>query len=177
MKIVKKESNTRMITDDCAILSFFENLNTFSVSSKIRIKKECALLCKTYDNLFLSCVSSIKIELTIIENTSKYTFILNNFFPFRPPQIYYNGEPYLEFLRLKCDFQKKLVKTYKKKDCLCCDSYSCDGNWAPSIKLLDVIQEIKSIVDFKRSMVNVLLADKIKRKYLIADIDINSFLI
>jgi hypothetical protein len=83
----------------------------------------------------------------------------------------------LEFLRLKCDFQKKIVKTYKNKDCLCCDSYSCDGNWAPSIKLLDVIQEIKSNVEFKRSMVNVWLADKIKRKYLIADIDINSYLI
>jgi hypothetical protein len=109
--------------------------------------------------------------------SGKYKFVFNNFFPFKPPQIYYNGEPYLEILRLKGDFQKKLVKKYKNKDCLCCESYCCDGNWAPSIKLLDVIEEIKSNVEFKRSMVNVLLAEKIKRKYLIADIDINSFLI
>jgi len=177
MKIVKKEFYTGMIDDHDPNLLFLENLGAFSTSSKRRIKKECALLCKTYDNLVLSCINSLNIELTIIENTTKYTFVFNNFFPFHPPQIYYNGEPYLEILRLKCDFQKKLVKTYKKKDCLCCDSYSCDGNWAPSIKLLDVIQEIKSNVEFKRSMVNVLLADKIKRKYLIADIDIDSYLI
>ena len=177
MNNVKKELNARMINDDCPNLSFFENLGAFSTSSKRRIKKECVLLCETYDNLVLSCINSLNIELTIIENTSKYTFVFNNFFPFHPPHIYYNGEPYLEFLRLKCDFQKKLVKTYKNKDCLCCDSYSCDGNWAPSIRLLDVIQEIKSNVEFKRSMVNILLADAIKRKYLIADIDINSYLI
>ena len=154
MKIVKKEFYTRMINDHDPNLLFLENLDAFSTSSKRRIKKECELLSKTYDNL-----------------------VFNNSFPFHPPQIYYNGEPYWEILRLKFDFQKKLVKTYKKKDCLCCDSYSCNGNWAPSITLLDVIQEIKSNVEFKRSMVNVLLADAIKRKYLIADIDINSYLI
>ena len=168
--MIKKELHNM----DNDYLLFLDNPNTFSTSSKRRIKKEFDFLYKIYPNILLSCNSKGYIDMTV---SGKYKFVFNNFFPFKPPQIYYNGEPYLEILRLKGDFQKKLVKKYKNKDCLCCESYCCDGNWAPSIKLLDVIEEIKSNVEFKRSMVNVLLAEKIKRKYLIADIDINSFLI
>ena len=40
-----------------------------------------------------------------------------------------------------------------------------------------IIEEIKFNINFKKTMMNVLIADKIKRKYLIDDVDINSYLI
>ena len=158
-------------------LLLLENSNIYSTSSKRRIKRECEMLYETYSDLVLTYNSSERIEMVITEDKSTYKFIFNNSFPFQPPQIYYNGETYLDVLRLKCDYQKKLVKKYKNKDCLCCESYSCFDNWAPSIKLSDVIAEVKSNINFKKTMLNVLIAEKIKRKYLIDDIDINSYLI
>jgi len=157
-------------------LLLLENSNVYSTSSKRRIKKECEMLYETYPDLVLS-YNNKQIVMEITENKSKYKFIFTNSFPFLPPQIYYNGERYLEVLRLKSDFQKKLVKKHKNKDCLCCESYSCTDNWAPSVRLLDVIAEVKSNIKFKKTMLNVLFAEKIKRKYLIDDIDINSYLI
>jgi hypothetical protein len=156
---------------------FLENSLEYNKSSTRRIKKECELLCETYSDIHLSCNNSKQIEMVITENKNNYKFVFNNYFPFKPPMIYYNGEPYLEVLRLKSDFQKKIVKKYKNKDCLCCDSYSCHDNWAPSVKILDVIEEIKSNVNFKKLILTVLIAEKIKLKYLIADIDINSYLL
>ena len=167
-------SNEDIIQSNLLLL---ENSNVYSTSSKRRIKRECEMLYETYSDLVLSYNNNGKIEMEITENKNKYKFIFNNSFPFLPPQIYYNGDTYLEALRLKCDFQKKMVKKYKNKDCLCCESYSCHDNWAPSVKLSDVIEEIKCNINFKKTMMNVLIADKIKRKYLIDDVDINSYLI
>ena len=50
-------------------------------------------------------------------------------------------------------------------DCLCCHSLNCSANWSPSIKLCHIIDEIKSILKFKKDIINLLLADKIKIKY------------
>jgi hypothetical protein len=156
---------------------FLENSIISSNSSKRRIKKEYELLCETYPNIHFSSNNSNQIEMTITENKTNYKFVFNNYYPFKPPTIYYNGEPYLEVLRLKCDFQKKMVKKYKNRDCLCCESYACHDNWAPSVKILDVIEEIKLNVNFKKLILKVLMAEKIKFKYLISDIDINSYLL
>ena len=98
-------------------------------------------------------------------------------YPFQPPQIYYNGNSYLNLLRITDKDERSIVRKYKNKDCLCCDSYDCFDNWSPSINLTSIIDEIKSIVKFKKAIVHILLADKIKSKYLIDDIDINSYLI
>jgi len=40
-----------------------------------------------------------------------------------------------------------------------------------------VIDEIKAIMQFRKTIIKVFLANKIKNKYLIDDIDINSYLI
>ena len=111
------------------------------------------------------------------ENEEKYGFVFKNTYPFQPPQIYYNGNSYLDLLRITDNDERKIVRKYKKKDCLCCDSYDCPDNWSPSINLTSIVDEIKNIVKFKKAIAHILLADKIKKKYLIDDIDINSYLI
>jgi hypothetical protein len=141
-----------------------------------RIAMECKNLYEKYPDFVLSNNSG-NVELTVIENEEKYGFIFKNTYPFQPPKIYYNGEPYLDLLRITNNDERKILRKYKNKDCLCCDSYDCFDNWSPSINLTSIIDEIKYIVKFKKAIVHILLADKIKKKYLIDDIDINSYLI
>jgi hypothetical protein len=141
-----------------------------------RISHDFKKLYTQYPNLTI-LNNSGKIEIVVYENCEKYSFVLNNAYPFTQPQIYYNDKPYLELLKLNSLYEKDLVVKYRKKDCLCCDSYYCSNNWSPALNLNIIIDEIKNIVQFKKTMVEILLADKIKEKYLIDDIDINSYLI
>ena len=83
----------------------------------------------------------------------------------------------MDLLRITDNDERKILRKYKNKDCLCCDSYDCFDNWSPAIKLSSIVDEIKNIVQFKKAITHILLADKIKKKYLIDDIDINSYLI
>ena len=141
-----------------------------------RIANDCKNLYEKYPNFVLSNNSG-NVELIVTENGEKYGFIFKNTYPFQPPKIYYNGNSYLDLLRITDNDERNIVRKYKKKDCLCCDSYDCPDNWSPSINLTSIIDEIKNIVKFKKAIVHILLADKIKEKYLIDDIDINSYLI
>jgi len=141
-----------------------------------RIANDCKNLYEKYPNFVLSNNSG-NVELTVIENEENYGFIFDRSYPFKPPKIYYNGKSYLDLLRITDNDERKIVRKYKKKDCLCCDSYDCPYNWSPSINLTSIVDEIKNIVKFKKTIVHILLADKIKKKYLIDDIDINSYLI
>ena len=137
---------------------------------------DCNKLYEKYPNFVLSNNSG-NVELIISENEEKYGFIFKNTYPFQPPKIYYNGNSYLDLLRITDNDERKIVRKYKKKDCLCCESYNCGANWCPSIKLTNIIDEIRSVVQLKKAVVHILLADKIKENYLIDDIDINSYLI
>ena len=141
-----------------------------------RIANDCKKLYEKYPNFLLSNNSG-KIGLIVIENEENYSFIFNNTYPFTAPQIYYNGKSYLELLRINDMDERKILRKYKNKECLCCDSYYCSDNWSPSLNLIIIIDEIKSIVQLKKNIVHILLANKIKDKYLIDDIDINSYLI
>jgi len=160
--------------DNNYVNEFFQKFGK-GVSSR-RIANDCVKLYEKYPNFLLSNNSG-KVELIVIENEENYSFIFNTSYPFKPPQIYYNGKSYLDLLRINDNAERNIVRKYKKKDCLCCDSYDCQDNWSPSIKLSSIVDEIKSIVQFKKAIVHILLADKIKEKYLIDDIDINSYLI
>ena len=141
-----------------------------------RISRECNNLYDKFPNVVLSSISD-KIEMVVTEGKEKYGFIFNNGYPFTAPQIYYNGESYLELLKINDKEEKNVLRKYRNKDCLCCDSYYCNDNWSPSLTLKNIIDEIKEIVEFKKTIIHILLAEKIKKKYLIDDIDINSYLI
>ena len=141
-----------------------------------RIANDCKKIYEKYPNFVLSNNSG-NVELIVIENEENYGFIFDRSYPFKPPKIYYNGKSYLDLLRITDNDERKIVRKYKKKDCLCCDSYDCSDNWSPSINLSSIVDEVKNIVKFKKAITHILLADKIKEKYLIDDIDINSYLI
>lgn len=139
-------------------------------SLQSRIKNDCKLLYEDYHDVLVDLTDNDKITISAVEIISyskkrTYKFILTNQYPFRPPKIYINDQPYLNILQLRGDYEKDMVKKIKGQDCLCCHSMSCSANWSPAIKLLRIIDEIKDTLKFKRDIINVLLADKIKKKY------------
>jgi hypothetical protein len=160
---------------DISYVNEFFQKNIKCVSNR-RIAIDCKKLYEKYPNFILSNNSG-NVELIVTENEENYGFVFDICYPFKPPKIYYNGESYLDLLRINNKEEKNVLKKYRNKDCLCCDSYYCHDNWSPAINLLIIIDEIKEIVKLKKTIIHILLADKIKKKYLIDDIDINSYLI
>ena len=155
---------------------------------KSRLKNECNLLYKDYHNVLIDVISD-KITInamefiitnnnnTIITKRRVYKFILTNHYPFRPPEIYVNNTMYSNVLQMRGEYEKEMVKKIKGQDCLCCHSLNCNANWSPAIKLFHIINEIKDTLKFKRDIINVMLADKIKKKYNIPYAYIERYLI
>ena len=135
-----------------------------------RLLCDCTLLYEDYHDVFLDLADKDKITISAVEIISyskkrTYKFILTNQYPFHPPKIFINDQPYLSILQLRGDYEKDMVKKIKGLDCLCCHSINCVANWSPAIKLLRIIDEIKDTIKLKKNIINLLLADKIKKKY------------
>tara|TARA_S200000501_G_scaffold369461_1_gene408970 strand:+ start:501 stop:1004 length:504 start_codon:yes stop_codon:yes gene_type:complete len=76
------------------------------------------------------------------------TFVLNDYYPFKPPQdIRINNMLYFEQLQR---FHPEIVRKYKGKECLCCNSVIC--NWKPTNKFEDVVSEVITNVNFMNSI-------------------------
>jgi len=124
--------------------------------------------------------SSVKVSIYEISADSKihnYGFIVTSNYPFNPPKIFYQNRPYLDFL--KTSYYPNSSKIFKKivgQDCFCCHSINCSENWSPAITLSRIIDEVKYIKQKKRHIINKLLADKIKLRYLIDDINLDEWL-
>lgn len=148
---------------------------------KSRLKNECADLYKQYHNVLIDIVNK-KITITAVEYLHPYPhpieggkkekikyrvfkFITTPDYPFRPPEIYVNNLTYLSILKMSGDYEKNMVKKLKGQDCLCCHSLNCNANWSPAIRLNRIIDEIKDTLKFKRDVINLLLAQKIKKRY------------
>ena len=155
---------------------------------KSRLKNECNILYKDYHNVVIDVIpDKITVSATEFMNTNNnniitskkrvYKFILTSHYPFRPPESYLNNTIYSTILQMKGDYEKEMVKRIKGQDCLCCHSMNCNANWSPAIKLFNIINEIKSTSKFKRDIINVMLADKIKKQYNIPYAYIERYLI
>ena len=154
------------------------NINNKGV--KNRIVNEFKTLYTLFPSVVLSIVSQeINIVIKEIIDNKKYTykFVLRDNFPFKPPRIYFNNYPYIDFLNMRSDFEKKIVLKVKKQNCLCCYSVSCGSCWSPAVKLHAIIDEIKNLLKFKRDVVKGLMAQKIEQKYNIPSDTITSYLL
>jgi hypothetical protein len=148
---------------------------------KNRIKNECNILYKEYHNVLVEVNSDKNITIKAVEftntNVITYKFLITHLFPFYPPKIFVNDRPYLNILQMTGEYEKYMLKKLKGKDCLCCYSLNCSVNWSPAIKLYHIINEIKNTLKFKRDIINLLLADKIKIKYNIPYAYIEQYLV
>ena len=145
-----------------------------------RLKKELEPMYKLYGEIRLECVSSsngICVCVYEIVNSCKlfYKFIINNNYPFHSPEIYVNNIKYTQLLISKTTSEINDLKKFKGINCLCCSSLTCKDNWSPAMKLTNIINEIKYYKQIKRDLVYKIIIDIIKKKYLIDDIELYSW--
>lgn len=165
------------------ILRNTQCLDQFSgVSIRRRLKKEIDKMYPNYTQINVEINDNGKIEVIIYDivedKLQKYGFIITDNYPFTAPKIFFQSRPYIEFLKMT-NYQLKSSDIFKKvtgQNCFCCSSINCGDNWSPGITLEKIIAEIQSVKRKKRDIINKLMADKIKMRYLIDDIDLDSWL-
>jgi len=121
-------------------------------------------------------ISEVTITLIEKKHNDNYSFIINRQYPFHSPRFCYNNQPYSYYLKFISQRFTEYLKKFTNKGCLCCSSLSCKYNWSPAIKLKMFIDELNKIREYKRNIVYKILSEKIKDKYLIDDIVLDSFL-
>jgi len=147
---------------------------------KNRIKREIEDLYKIYKDVEVNLKDGeliVSISEVINNKKHKYSFLITMNYPFEPPKIFYQNKTYLDYLKI--NYTRKefiLLKKVSGHDCFCCHSYNCRGNWSPAVTLKKIIEEIYEIKKIKKNMINKICADIIKKKYLIEDIDLDSWL-
>lgn len=149
---------------------------------KSRIKNEYKELSKDYNNIRILWDAELNNVIIEIDETLKnnkidtYAFIIDRTYPFHSPKFHFNNEPYSHYLRMPSQRFSQHLTTFTKKVCLCCSSLACKYNWSPAVKLHMFIAELDKIRQYKRNIVYKLLADQVKDKYLIDDVDLDSYL-
>lgn len=150
---------------------------------KRRLRRELEKMNDQYPgNIILEPHNDDSIKVTICEisvesKIQKYQFIVSSNYPFTPPKIFFQNRPYLEFLKTPYDQKsRKILKQITGQECFCCHSVNCIDNWGPAITLSRIIDEVKRTKTQRRAIINKLIADKIKWRYLIDDINLDEWL-
>ena len=139
--------------------TIFTNENEISIHNECETNKVIITINKKYTN-----------------NTDNYTFIVDRKYPFHPPIFLFNNNPYSHYLKLPSKRFSDHLKNITNKTCLCCSSLCCKYNWSPAVKLKMFIDEFNKIQRFKRNIVYKILCDQIKDKYLIDDVDLDTWI-
>jgi hypothetical protein len=144
---------------------------------RCRIKNEYSLLYKKYNNISITQDTNRNIKIYIIDKGRSYSFILDTYhYPFRCPLIFLNNKPYIDFLKTTSEFERIMLKNMRGVECFCCHSLNCPINWVPTNTLIKIIDEIYSIYQARKDIINKIIADKIKKKYLLPEIDLDCWL-
>jgi len=122
--------------------------------------------------------SSIQITIILNNESTIYSFIVSNDYPFKPPsQIYVNYKDYKKKLYIQSEKTKNELNLFYGIPCLCCNTISCGNNWSPSIKLINFIDEHKKYKQYRVKILYNLLVTKIIDKYLYPDANLLEWLI
>lgn len=146
-----------------------------------RIKKEYDNLTKDFNvtNLSIQNVENktIKtIKITFSVNKNFYEVEYTSSYPFRIPQVTFNHKPKGDFYNLCSErFYNTLLKLYNW-ECMCCHSILCPNNWMVGHQISHIVREFQEYKQMKMNIAYKILADKIKDKYLIDDIDLDCWL-
>ena len=146
-----------------------------------RIKRDVDKFIEIYPNYKLNTdeISNF-ITLEIFENNDElipiYKFVIKQFYPFRPPDVYYKNLSYENIYKVSSQRVQKYLTLLTNKDCLCCSSMLCSNNWYVTLNFFDIIKEINNYRKIKKNIFIKILADKIKNKYLIDDINLDCYL-
>jgi ubiquitin-protein ligase len=149
---------------------------------KKRITNE---LKKINTNLFLEISAEIdefsNIIIKMVDHLYKinniYSFHINHGYPFNKPTVYINNNPYIDFLKIRSVDTSVKLKLLKGYDCFCCNSQViCSNRWKPQNRLINIVEEIRTFRQDRKDIIYKIMIDKIKKKYLNRDIDIECWL-
>ena len=148
---------------------------------KKRLLKEYELLIKDENTFFKNSLFdndlNIHIDLHIYNYIFKLKFIFSSDYPFKPPKIYINKALYKNILFFHNETKRKIYTRFFFQNtyiCLCCNTILC--KWGPTLKLIDILPEIKTNILYQLRYIEIVHAKKIKCKYLIDDIPLEYFL-
>ena len=119
-----------------------------------------------------------KIYLTDKKNYkyNNYCFILDDNYPFKSPKLLINDIPYKKFLVNGTLKFRELYTKMSGIECLCCHNILESLMWSPGYTINKIIEQVNLFRKYKKNIVNKMMADKIKSKYLIKDIDLETWL-
>ena len=157
-----------------------ENIGSKPVKRRItreleKLNEHCSLISIDSELNETSNFDKHKYIVNILDSKNGliYSIILSNTYPFKTPGVQINFRPYQEFLRIGSTEQLKKIHNL---NCLCCSTITCGNNWSPAFTMNNLIEEIRRLKGYKRDLINKLLSDKIKLRYLIDDIDLDCWL-
>jgi hypothetical protein len=141
-----------------------------------RIKRECIIMRDKFDKIFVEYKPHGDIIVSFKKLNNEYIFIIPAQYPFIPPKIYINGMEQNRFFNLGSIRFKTILKYISGLECLCCNSLLFINNWSPTITMERVINEMEEYKKYKFLIIIKIILDKIKKKYLNKDIDLDSWL-
>ena len=119
----------------------------------------------------------IKVTDKLYKTNNIYSFVIGEEYPFKPPKVFINDKPYMNFLKIKNVATSEKLKLIKGYDCFCCESFvACGNKWLAQKKLIDVVEEIRKFREDSKDIIYKMMIDKIKHKYLNQNIDLCSWL-
>jgi len=111
-----------------------------------------------------------------LNNNKYYKFIISNNYPFNPPKIKVNNKSLIFYHKITNEIFRDSLKKFTGIQCFCCETILCSNNWSPQFTFNDIIKDINYFTEANRQVVIRVIIDIIKRKYLIADINIVEWL-
>lgn len=143
----------------------------------LRLQKELINLKKNYAHKYFINETTVryftnflkvnkKLEICFYVNNIllKIKIIINDNYPFNPPEIYVNSFKYLNLLIIPNN-----MLTLLTKKCLCCNNILND--WIASYTIKDILEEIEENIKKKKIILERFLFRKIIKKYLIKDLN------
>jgi hypothetical protein len=170
------ENKINLIKNNNLMMSSFACKSIYT-----RLQRELTSMSKFYDEIIIEeGKTSGEINVIIYELIDNkivcYKFVINQNYPFVCPVVFLNNRPYKSFLFGKTNYEFINLKKNCGIECFCCESLTCSVNWSPKETLNNIINEIKHYKKIKKNLVFKIIIDIIKRKYLIEDIDLTSWL-
>ena len=118
-----------------------------------------------YFTNFLKVNKKIEICFYVNNILLKIKIIINDNYPFNPPEIYVNSYKYIDLLIIP----KKMLELLTE-ECLCCNNILHD--WIASYNIKDILEEIEKNLKIKQRILEKFLFKKIIKKYLIKNLNI-----
>ncbi len=89
----------------------------------------------------------------MLHNGSSIIYKIPDYYPFKSPRMYINGNNYIDMLCINDDFTRNELISYGITECLCKNSFLCHNNWSPAITLDKILYEYISRKNIMKTII------------------------